>query len=521
MSDEHDAWLGVFGVNVDEISGRATTSAGTEGGAPNRLQLLGEKQQIEEKLGKMSYPEEDADRSRLENINGQLDDLGSIPTAGPKPQAKAASPPQADNRPTAGEMVAQDKKAALIKRAHDLGYDDGMNGESKNAGTMADWEEVKADPSLLPALQPSYLKGFGEAVPQRQNELVEAHKAYKSTGQIPQTKKPYAWIEIKEGRMMTRAERMDAMLKAQGKPLPTMDMLGNGEVDQEYLTFEEFKQEVLKRAAGEKQQCEEDHTFRGPTNKCKDDVNDKYGGKGFQEYDRAESQKKLVQIQAVADRIEDTKNAGPLKLAGKAIGRSIGYAVAGDEGAEIGDDIGGMVGGAGDILSVKKTADVAKARNANYEKQTVTVITAKGTVELSKTKVAVEQVNAQEWLKEQKAADAKRPAQQRRSDAQLIKAARGKFQVDKSWEPFAPHEREVTVETPRGPVKITVEEYRNRVQEAEKWVAKEKMATKDGRQIKSDEQLNQEAADKYGLDSKWGDIANPNYHGSRVQTAPP
>jgi hypothetical protein len=64
-------------------------------------------------------------------------------------------------------------------------------------------------------------------------------------------------------------------------------------------------------------------------------------------------------------------------------------------------------------------------------------------------------------------------------------------------------------------------EYRRRVHEAENWVSKEKMATKDGRQIKSDEQLHKEAAEKFGLDSSWGAIDNPNYHGARVSPAPP
>src|SRR5262249_15289040 len=69
-------------------------------------------------------------------------------------------------------------------------------------------------------------------------ELQEAHRIYKTTGQVPQTKHPFAWIEMMEGRVMNRAERMDAMLAAQGKQLP---------VDTRYLTLEEFKDEVEAR----------------------------------------------------------------------------------------------------------------------------------------------------------------------------------------------------------------------------------------------------------------------------------
>jgi hypothetical protein len=329
-------------------------------GGENRLQLLAEKKRIEEKLGKLSYPEEDADRLRLKQINAQLGDLGPIPTPAPKPQ------PQVDSRPTAGELVARDKQAALIKRAHELGFADGLNGKYGNAGAMADRAEVKGDPTILPMLQGPYAKGFGEAVPQRQNELVEAHKTYKATGRIPQTKQPYAWIEIKEGRMMSRAERMDAMLKAQGRPYPTMDMVGDLKVNQQYLTFKEFEEEVKNRAKVEHQQCEDEYIRPGKIRKCIGAVDDKYGGKGFQEYDRRESQRKLQQINAVAERIEDTKNAGPVKLFSKGVCRGAGYLIDGDEGAETGDEICGMVGGAGDFLANRKVAKVAKQRTANY-----------------------------------------------------------------------------------------------------------------------------------------------------------
>jgi len=503
-------------------------------GPPNQLQLLVEKKQLEEKLGKNSYIGEDADRRRLEEINALLDQMDPIPI----PSAPKAQP--VDNRPTAGELVARDKQAALDKRAYDLGYADGLKGESLSGGVIATWKEALEDQSVLLALiNGPYTKGFTDGKKQGQNELAEAHKTWKATGKFSKTKHPYMKAEIRAGRTMTVQERMDAMLKAQGKTIPTMDSIGFGEVDTDYITVDEFRKEVLKRAKVEHDACKQEYIRPGKIRKCIAKVDEKYGGPGFQDWDRKEAQKKYQQIKAVADRIEDVKNAGPVKLVGKAVGRGVGYAIGGDEGAEIGDQIGGMVGGVGDIKTVKKTADVAKKRNADYGKSNtqnvpptvkgppadsaprVKVTTARGTVEMTKTEISVEQVKAQKWIQEQRAADANRVPNQRRSDAQLIKEMREQFKVDKGWEPFAPHERQVTVDTPKGPVQMTVQEYRDRVAKADAWVAKEKMATKDGKQIKSDEQLHREAADKFGLDGSWGAINNPNYHGSRVQPAPP
>src|SRR4029077_18946857 len=39
------------------------------------------------------------------------------------------------------------------------------------------------------------------------NDLAEAHRAFEATGQISQTKHPFAWIEIQTGKMMTQSER--------------------------------------------------------------------------------------------------------------------------------------------------------------------------------------------------------------------------------------------------------------------------------------------------------------------------
>jgi hypothetical protein len=74
-------------------------------------------------------------------------------------------------------------------------------------------------------------------------EAAEAHRIYKSTGKIPPTKYPFTLAEIEEGRMMTRPERYDAMVKEHGTPYA---------MDTKYMTHEEYKDEVEERAKAAK-----------------------------------------------------------------------------------------------------------------------------------------------------------------------------------------------------------------------------------------------------------------------------
>ena len=451
--------------------------------------------------------------------------------AGPGPDAPAQ--PKVDNRLTAGEMVAgPDEPAALDKRAYDLGYADGLTGEAKNVASILQWPEVQGEPSAYVPLNQTYFKGFQAAIPKRVDELARLISSTRPRA-VPATKYPFMKVEIREGRLIDRAERMDAMLKAQGKPLPTMDSIGLGEVDEDYLTIKEFREEVVKRTKVEHDACKDEYTRPGKIQKCIDKVDEKYGGPGFQDWDRKEAQRKYQELKAVADRIEDVKNAGPVKLVGKAVGRGVGYAIDGDAGAEKGDEIGGIIGGVGDAVAVGKAGSVAKKRTANYRTrrsrrrrthrrrprrpdkglatprrvrppeagrtddkpvELVKIMTPKGIVELDKTQVALEQAKAQKWLAEQKAADAKKPENQQRSDSQLIKEAQGEVQHRQRLGALRPTQRSVTVKTQSGEVKYTVEEYRKQVQKAEEWVNRQKMDTQGGQQRKSDEALQKEAA---------------------------
>src|SRR5262249_12009494 len=136
-----------------------------------------------------SYPDEDADRDRLEEINEEL--------------------------------------AAI----------DATQQAAKPAPLPTD------EQTILNKFGPDGLKRYQQAKARRLDrlrEVEEAHRVYKKTGQIPQTKQPFAWIEIKEGRLMNRAERYDALVKEHGTPYAP--------VDTKYLTVEEFKDEVEARA---------------------------------------------------------------------------------------------------------------------------------------------------------------------------------------------------------------------------------------------------------------------------------
>jgi len=105
--------------------------------------------------------------------------------------------------------------------------------------------------AVLDGAGPAALAAFREgqaSVANPKRELADAHRIYKETGRIPQTKWPFAWIEIKEGRRMTRSERYDAMAAKPGHENPTAADVGEGHIDPEYLTQDEFRDEFYLRA---------------------------------------------------------------------------------------------------------------------------------------------------------------------------------------------------------------------------------------------------------------------------------
>jgi hypothetical protein len=176
-----------------------------------------------------------------------------------------------------------------------------------------------------------------QAGAEMKRELADAHRAYKSTGKVPQTKVPFLPIEVKEGRVMDRSERYDAMLKKQGKTHAEMDDVIGDYRNADYLTKEEFKAEFDSRRKAERQACKDDNIRPGTIHKCQEKVNEKYGGHGYKDWRVREARKTYQEIQRTGQKIDAVKNSGPGGLAGRVVGRAVG----GEKGEEIGATIGG------------------------------------------------------------------------------------------------------------------------------------------------------------------------------------
>jgi len=262
-----------------------------------------------------------------------------------------------DNRPTAGELVEKDVMAALSKRAYDLGYNDLIN-QQFHLFEINSWDEVVANPSRLSALTDAYSKGEQAAGAKMAKDLAEAH----NTGKIPPASEHFSAIEIKEGRKMTRAERMDAMLKAEGLNYPTLDMIGNMQVNDDYLTIQEFQDEVMARRHAEKEQCEDDHPYWKPNERaCKVEVDDKYGGPKFEEHE----QQRDRQINEYNQKAEHVESLGAGALVGKALGRTADAILGTDKFEKIGE----FVGGVGDVALPVAAGSTEMNRTANYDGQ--------------------------------------------------------------------------------------------------------------------------------------------------------
>jgi peptidoglycan hydrolase-like protein with peptidoglycan-binding domain len=192
---------------------------------------------------------------------------------GPKTIGAIKKLQQANGLPADG-CLNQPTQAALAKEVNAKGaaalgaVADGMvaagraayAATSTAAKTVADAVPAKAPPKPLTPDEEYILKAGGEAAlktyqeakagrADREREVAEANHVYKATGQVPKTKNSFALIEIKEGRVMSREERMDAMLQTQGKSESDLDDddLKGIKVDPDYLTKQEFFDEVIAR----------------------------------------------------------------------------------------------------------------------------------------------------------------------------------------------------------------------------------------------------------------------------------
>ena len=195
-------------------------------------------------------------------------------------------------------------------------------------------------------------------------ELAQAHRIWLATGQIPQTRTPFSWIEIKKGIPMSRARRYDAMMLKQGQPYAQIEDVTVDNRDPEYLTQQEFKDEFWSRVNAERQECEDSHWFRGPTNKCLRRVDEKYGGPAFKSWRDNREWQLYLRIMAVSDKIEGVVNSGPAATLGRVIGYGAGAATGHDPltWSEYGADLGGI----GDVGLALHAAGSERGRLQTY-----------------------------------------------------------------------------------------------------------------------------------------------------------
>jgi hypothetical protein len=189
-------------------------------------------------------------------------------------------------------------------------------------------------------------------------EVAEAHRIYKETGQVPQTQNQRAPIEIKEGRLMSRAERYDAMLAEQGKANPQVNDLVRDKRDPDYLTKQEFHDEFFKREEAEWKRCRDDYIRPGKIDKCQSAVLEKYGGPGIKEWRDDGRRVHYQQWQHAERQIDAIKNSGPIGLAG----RGVGHAIDGLKGQEV----GGVIGDLGDTALALRSGARQRANQRSY-----------------------------------------------------------------------------------------------------------------------------------------------------------
>ena len=207
-----------------------------------------------------------------------------------------------------------------------------------------------ASPPMTPSeqlVQSTFGDAGVQAVRQYQSkaaELAAVHRVYLATHQIPATWTSFAIIEIKEGRLMTRAERYEAMLKKQGKDQPVMNDLFIDARDPEYVTKEEFHDEFLARHRAEWDQCEEEHTFNKYIFRCHREVDEKYGGEEFKSWKRSYDADLLRQNAPIVAKMGAVIEGGAFATAGRAAGGLVGWARGGDplKDSETGAAIGGL-----------------------------------------------------------------------------------------------------------------------------------------------------------------------------------
>jgi hypothetical protein len=189
-----------------------------------------------------------------------------------------------------------------------------------------------------------------------QEEVQEANRMWLATGKIPQTSTPFSWAEIKTGTRMNRAQRYDLMTRLQGKDMQLIGDIYANHFDPEFLNPFEYVQEFWTRYNKDIDWCDDEYTRPGPTYRCEQDVNAKYGGPGYREWKEEEYLKAYQRYLHYTEQLESMQSGGIVSLAGR-VG---GYAA----GALSGNDALAWSEKGADLFSI---GDVAFAGYAGYK----------------------------------------------------------------------------------------------------------------------------------------------------------
>jgi hypothetical protein len=203
----------------------------------------------------------------------------------------------------------------------------------------------------------------------RTEEVVEANRVYRTTGQIPPTKSPLFPIEIKEGRTMTRAERYDAMVikLGRGKTIAQIDDITYDNRDPDYLSQGEFKEEYWARYHAERDDCYDEYFWPKYERRCIRQVQEKYGGESFIAWREARERDLAYRIQVAKAQIDNVAGSGAIATLGRASGYIAARLLGHDEQEALGwSETVATIGGLGDAYLAVKAGTTANAGIQNY-----------------------------------------------------------------------------------------------------------------------------------------------------------
>src|SRR5581483_3845128 len=207
-------------------------------------------------------------------------------------------------------------------------------------------------------------KAFNALPNDMDRQVAWAHDIYTKTGQIA-TRYPLTDAEIKEGKVMTRAERYEKFLASQGHD--PAKLFRKGELDfakrNEFLTDSEFESEHQLRLKAEEKDladsCPIKYHSTEQIENCQAKVWDKYYGQDGSDDYRKRMANARIAGEEYSHHIDSVKSGGPISMIGRGVDR-----LAGGDG-----EFGAAAGG---LLDMKGTIAVGKSEMARQERYKAT-----------------------------------------------------------------------------------------------------------------------------------------------------